>query len=98
MKKKKSNDGETVKEQERRTSPLTTHIIHRSFSLSPSPFNNEENSRRHRQQVKKVNVDELNCTTNRRVTFNDNISPTKTSNGISINDLFIINSTRHFFS
>jgi hypothetical protein len=87
---KKSNVSETVKEQERRTNPLTTHIIHRSFSLSPSPLTNEENNRRHRQQVKKENVDELNCTTSRRVTFNDNISPTKKSNGMSMNDLFIL--------
>jgi hypothetical protein len=82
---KKLNDGETVKGKERiettrRTSPLTTHIIHRSFSLSPSPLTKEENNRRHRQQVKKENVDELNCTNSRRVTFND----TKKSNGMSM--------------
>ena len=88
---KKQNDGETVKEKERiettrrtimtTTTPLTTHTIHRSFSLSPSPLSKEENNsnRRHRQ-VKKENVDELNC---RRVTFNCNISPTKKSNGMN---------------
>ena len=104
-KKKNDDDGETVKEKERiettrRTiicspttttpsSSLTTHTIHRSFSLSPSPILKEENNynRRHRQ-VKKENVDELNCTTtsnssSRRVTFNDHISPTKKANGMN---------------
>ena len=84
--KKKKSDGETVKEKERRTNPLTTHIVHRSFSLSPSPLSKEENShnRRHHRQVKKVNVDELNSIpTSRRVTFNENISPTKKSNGMN---------------
>jgi len=102
---KKKNDGETVKEKERiettrrtimtTTTPLTTHTIHRSFSLSPSPLSKEENNynRRHRQ-VKKENVDELNCTTSRRFTFNSNISPTKKSNGMnnlngSMNDRFL---------
>jgi len=101
---KKKNDGETVKEKERiettrrtimTTNPLTTHTIHRSFSLSPSPLSKEENnySRRHRQ-VKKENVDELNCTTSRRATFNYNISPTKKVNGMnningSMNELFL---------
>jgi hypothetical protein len=101
---KKKNDGETVKEKERiettrrtimTTTPLTTpHTIHRSFSLSPSTLSKEENNynRRHRQ-VKKENVDELNCTTSRRVTSNYNISPTKKVNGMnnfngSMNDLF----------
>lgn len=99
------DDGETVKEKEkiettRRTiicsptttsSSLTTHTIHRSFSLSPSPLFKEEenNSNRRHRQVKKENVDELNCTTtsnsssSRRVTFNDHLSPTKKANGMN---------------
>lgn len=87
---KKKNDSKTIKEKERiettrrtiiNTTPLTT--IHRSFSLSPSPLSKEENNynRRHRQ-VKKENVDEVNSTTSRRVTFNNNISPTKKVNGM----------------
>ncbi|CAF3317349.1 unnamed protein product [Rotaria socialis] len=68
----KKNYGEKAVEQEKEkiettrrtintTSPLSTNTIHRSFSLSPSPFLKEENndSRRHRQE----NVEHLNCTT-----------------------------------
>ncbi|CAF1625865.1 unnamed protein product [Rotaria magnacalcarata] len=71
----KKNYGEKVVEQEKEkiettrrtinaTSPLSTNTIHRSFSLSPSPFLKEENNdgRRHRQE-KKENVEHLNCTT-----------------------------------
>jgi hypothetical protein len=71
---KKKYDGETVQEKERRTIittiPLTTHTIHRSFSLSPSPQSKEEknDSRRHREEKKKENVDKLNSITSPRVT------------------------------
>jgi hypothetical protein len=103
---RKKNDGEAVKEKEKiettrrtiiTTTPLTTHTIHRSFSLSPSPLSRGENndSRRHRQE-KKENVDELNSTLTRRVstaaahlhctpnasTVNYNISSTKKLNGM----------------
>ena len=69
------------------TSPLATHLIHRSFSLSPSPLSKEENNsnRRQRQQVKKEYVDELNANTTPPVTCNDTISPRKKGNA-SMND------------
>jgi hypothetical protein len=76
---RKKNDGEAVKEKEKiettrrtiiTTTPLTTHTIHRSFSLSPSPQSKEEknDSRRHREEKKKENVDKLNSITSPRVT------------------------------
>lgn len=111
---KKKNDSETIKEKEKietarrtinPTTPLTTsHTIHRSFSLSPSPLSKEENNynRRHRQ-VKKENVDELNCTTttsgsnSRRVTFNNNISTIKKLNGMKNSNGSMFKSILLFF-
>ncbi|UJR08538.1 hypothetical protein I4U23_012800 [Adineta vaga] len=77
---KKKPHSETLEEKEknemtRRTiianpTPLTTHTVHRSFSLSPSPPSKKENNvSRTSRQEKRENVDELNCMTpSRQVT------------------------------
>lgn len=72
--------------------PLTTatSTILRSLSLSPSPLSKEESnndSRRRQREEKKENVDELNCTTSRRVTTAaTHLQRTTTTATVTFND------------